>query len=202
MNQELIETEVKLYMADLAIVEKKLQELGAMLVKPRVFERNVRYEDAEKTLTGRDIVVRLRKDAKIRLTYKEPVNIPDQDGIRSRFEAEVEVSDYETMAVILQRLGYLPHLSYEKWRTTYTWDDVEVVLDEMPYGNFVEIEGRADEIRKAITALGLQDVPRYSVSYQVLFDRVKQRLGLDFQDLTFENFAGVVVAEQAFGDFD
>jgi len=32
-------------------------------------------------------------------------------------------------------------MMYEKYRTTFTIGSLEVVLDELPYGNFVEIEG-------------------------------------------------------------
>ena len=38
----------------------------------RVFERNVRYENDDKSLTDNGIVVRLRQDHRVRLTYKEP----------------------------------------------------------------------------------------------------------------------------------
>ena len=48
-------------------------------------------------------MLRLRKDEKVKLTYKADASV--ERGIVSRFEAEVEVSDFETMDVILKRLG-------------------------------------------------------------------------------------------------
>ena len=193
-----IETEAKLYLPDLSAVAQKLVRVGATLVKPRIFERNVRYENAGQSLTEQGIIVRLRQDSTVRLTYKGRSNIPVQDGISSRFEAEVEVSDFDTMSLILDRLGYFPHVIYEKWRATYQLNPVEVVLDELPFGNFVEIEGQADDIRQAITRLGLEDAPRFAISYLELFDHVKRTLDLDFQDLTFDNFHEITVSEQVF----
>lgn len=190
------ETETKLYYPDLGAVARNLLKAGAKLVTPRVFERNVRYENAAESLTDNGIVVRLRQDYRVRLTYKGPGQIAE--GIMQRYEAEVEVSDFEAMHAILLGLGYHPHMIYEKYRTTYALDETEIVLDEMPYGNFVEIEGEAAAIERVVQTLGLSDARRYGNSYTGLFEIVKLNLGLSFRDLTFEQFEGVDVPESAF----
>jgi len=196
----LIETEVKIAVADLDAIRQRLEAAGAALRAPRVFERNVRYEDAAGTLTPNDIVLRLRQDATARLTYKAP---PDADtalaeNVRTRFEAEVTVSDFDTMDIILRRLGFVPYVVYEKYRTTYRLGAAEVVLDEMPFGPFIEVEGTASAIDQALDALGLADALRILDSYLVLFERVKAALALDAHDLTFDNFAGVDVPPEVF----
>jgi adenylate cyclase class 2 len=196
MNNNYTETEVKLYVPYLEAVQARLETIGAELTAPRVYERNVRYDNAERTMTPAGIVLRLRQDTRARLTYK--ADGTEQNGIVSRFEAEVEVSDFDTMETILGRLGYTPYMIYEKYRTTYELDGAEIVLDEMPYGNFVEIEGDEGTIEKVINRLGLHKATRYDGSYAVLFERVRQALGLTFTDLTFANFKGVDVPESAF----
>lgn len=186
------ETEVKLYVPDLEAVKGRLEVVGAELIAARVYERNVRYEDAAKTLTNRGVTVRLRQDTRVRLTYKDSTSV--EDSISSRFEAEVEVNDFGVMETILGKLGYTPFLVYEKYRTTYALDGTEVVLDEMPYGNFVEIEGERTAIEAAIKQLNLENAARFGESYTRLFERVKQKSGLTFQDLTFANFEGIKVS--------
>jgi adenylate cyclase class 2 len=190
------ETEVKLYVPDLDAARARLQALDALLTVPRVYERNVRYENSARTLTASGIVVRLRQDTRTRLTYKE--GAAAANGIVSRTEIEVEVSDFAAMEAILARLGYFPHLVYEKYRTTFQLDNCEIVLDEMPYGSFVEIEGEAAAIETLIPRLGLESALRCTGSYMALFERVKQQLGLTFTDLTFANFAGIAVPASAF----
>lgn len=193
------ETEVKFYTPDLNAVAQQLDRLGAALTVPRVYERNVRYEDADKSLSGRGIVVRLRQDNRVWLTYKEPPSVrPAAHDVSHRFEAEVEVSDFDTMALILGRLGYHPHLIYEKYRTTYHMDAVEIVLDEMPFGHFIEIEGTPEDIDAVVQKLGLHGAPRILTNYIALFERVRQRLGLAFTDLTFANFAQIKVPGHLF----
>lgn len=201
-NNHNLEIEVKLFQPDLAIVAQRLEQLGAALTAPRIYERNVRFDTVDSALARADEVLRLRQDTRIRLTFKgaaEAAPNTAQNGIRARFEAELEVSDFDQMALILGRLGYHPVMIYEKYRTTYLIDGVEVVLDEMPYGNFVELEGESVEaIEAVITRLDLHETPRYSASYVLLFEFVKQNLTLTFTDLTFANFETIVVPKSAF----
>lgn len=193
-NNNLQEVEVKLYTPDLSVIQQSLDKLGATITKPRVYERNIRYENATQSFTEQGIVLRMRQDNDARLTYKTGKTI--ENGIVSRFEAEVIVSDFDTMGMILEQLGFAPHMIYEKYRTTYTLDDAEIVLDEMPYGNFTEIEADVKMIEHLITQLGLTDYRRITASYTQIFDFVKSRLVLDFNDLTFDNFAEIDVPEK------
>jgi adenylate cyclase class 2 len=194
-NNKLEETEVKLYTPDLAAVESALASLGASQAKARVFERNVRYENPQQDLTPQGIVLRLRQDSQAKLTYKASKGV--HNGITTRFEAEVVVSDFDTMDTLLKQLGFQPYMVYEKYRTTYTLGDAEIVLDEMPYGNFTEIEGTIETIEPLINQLNLDNTPRFVDSYTVIFDHVCANLGLGFHDLTFDNFAGVDVPHNA-----
>ena len=195
-NKNLQEVEAKLYTPDLLIIQQSLEELGATLTKPRIFERNIRYENATATFMKKGVVLRMRQDDVARLTYKSGKTV--DNGISKRFEAEVEVSDFDTMDTILRLLRFEPYMVYEKYRTTYSLNNAEIVLDEMPYGNFTEIEADVDEIESLISRLGLDDQPRMTASYTQIFEAVNKYLGLDFDDLTFANFDGIDVPEKAF----
>ena len=186
---DLRETEIKLHTPDLGTVRAALQGAGAELVKPRLFERNIRYEDAAGGLGAGGKVLRLRQDDRARLTFKQGDSF--EAGIARRFEAEVTVSDFETMDIILRRLGYEVALMYEKYRETWTLDGAEIVLDELPYGNFTEIEAEAAVIERLVERLGLDACRRMMGSYTDIFTELKARLGLGFRDLSFENFASV-----------
>jgi adenylate cyclase class 2 len=191
-----VENEVKIHVPDLDIVAARLVAAGAVLTAPRVFERNVRYENGDQTFSPQGIVLRLRQDARVRLTYKESGTV--KDGALERFEAEVTVDDFDTMDLILRRLGFQPFVVYEKYRTTYHLGAAEIVLDEMPYGHFIEIEAETSVIDATLSALGLQDSPRILMSYLNLFARVKTALGLSCHDLTFANFDGITVPPEIF----
>ncbi|RMG71741.1 MAG: CYTH domain-containing protein [Chloroflexi bacterium] len=192
-----LETEIKLLVDDLNIVHQRLIAVGARLIKPRVFERNIRYENADNTMTKQHKLIRLRVDDRVRLTYKEPA--PQRDEVTTtRLELEVTVDDFDTMDLILRKMGYHPYLIYEKFRTTYELYKAEIVLDELPYGSFVEVEGEPQIIQQVIDTLQLNKARRFKTNYVTLFERVKQYLALDCQDLLFANFEGVQVPLSAF----
>jgi adenylate cyclase, class 2 len=195
------ETEVKLYVPELDALKARLEHQGAELTAPRVFERNVRYDRADKQLYTRRAVLRLRQDTRVRLTYKEDPPEPQASGVgKTRTEIELEVADFDAMQTILDKLGYQPYMVYEKYRTTYELDEAEITLDEMPFGNFAEIEGTQEAIGRLLPRLELADAPQFGVSYTLLFDRVRAALRLDFTDLTFDNFRNIEVPFSAFAE--
>jgi adenylate cyclase class 2 len=89
---------------------------------------------------------------------------------------------------------------YEKHRTTYAIRNVLVVLDEMPYGNFLEIEGPdAESIKQVAEDLRLKWEARCTESYVMLFDHLIKKHGLKIKHLSFEEFAGKTFTAE---DFD
>jgi adenylate cyclase class 2 len=189
------EVEAKVYHADLDGLRQRLEALGAVLSAQRILERNWRY--VSPALQG-EYVLRLRQDSRARLTYKEGA-AATTDGHLTRLELETEVGDFETMHAILEKLGFHVALIYEKYRTTYTWQGAEIVLDELPYGSFVEVEGDSTTIERVLSALGLEASPRLTASYVTLFEQVKVALNLNLRDLTFSAFDGVDVPSALFG---
>jgi adenylate cyclase, class 2 len=192
------ELEVKFYVTDLSAVEARLQDLGAHLSLPRILEVNLRFDTPDNELGKSLRVLRLRQDAIARLTYKGPAS--GLGGARLRQELEFEVSDFAVARAFLEALGYQVMMIYEKYRAAYDLDNVEVSLDELPYGTFVEIEGPDPVAIQAVTRqLGLDWGATIPASYTVLFDQVKARLSLPFRDLSFENFKDLLVTPADLG---
>jgi adenylate cyclase class 2 len=166
------EVEAKFPVRSLETVRKRLEQAGAVLEAPRVHEVNLRFDTPEGTLTRERRVLRLRRDSRAVLTYKGAAQ-PGQE-VSVRQEIEVEVSDFEAARRLLEALGYRVSTMYEKYRTTYRLMDAHVVLDEMPFGNFVEIEGEnAEKIHAIASVLGLRWEARVAESYLGLFERVR-----------------------------
>jgi adenylate cyclase class 2 len=187
------ELEVKFYVRDLLPFENRLIELGAILQQPRTHEINLRFDTQDQSLTRSYKVLRLRQDQQARLTYKGPGEL--MEGVRARREIEFSVSDFKAARSFLEALGYQVSFMYEKFRTTYDLDNVLVTLDEMPYGNFLELEG-PDPRSILLTSkkLALLWETRIVDSYTLLFDRLRQNLKLTFRDLNFANFEGLLIS--------
>ena len=121
------------------------------------------------------------------MTFKGPSVV--EAGVRDRLEIEFVVSDFYAARSLIEALGYRIVMTYEKYRAMYHLDDVTVTLDEMPYGNFAEIEGPdAESLRQVNQQLGLDWNAAVPQSYSEIFARLKQVRGWDFRDLSFENF--------------
>lgn len=195
MSPEKLEVEVKFYVPDLAAFRERLLSAGATLHKPRIYERNVRYDNAWEGLRRKGQLLRLRQDTAVRLTFKGVAHNDDNPALEAkvREELEIGIDDFDTAATILERLGFEAKQVYEKYRETFHLGPVEVVLDQMPFGNFVELEGDEPAIREAAGHLGLDWQRRILDNYLMLFGRLKEHHHLPFDDLTFANLTGLNV---------
>ncbi len=186
------EIEVKFYIQDLKGVETRLRGLGAQLVQSRTLETNIRFDLPDGRFRSEGRVLRLRQDTEARLTYKGAGK--KEQGILSREEIEFVVENFEKAQRFLEALGYQKLTFYEKYRTIYKLDETLIMLDELPYGSFLEIEGENDRsIRAVADRLGLNWETAVGTSYLALFERLRQILQLSFEDLSFANFAGMTV---------
>jgi adenylate cyclase class 2 len=187
-----LETEAKFFVLDLSRIEARLRQIGAGLVQPRTYEINYRFDTPGQDLRRTGKVLRLRKDNLARLTFKGTSN--RREGVLSREEIEFVVEDFEKARQFLEALGYEMLLLYEKYRTTYKLVDTHIMLDEVPYGNFVEIEGLdISSIKQAANSLSLRWEAAVSASYHALFERLAQTRALDRTKMIFTAFQDLEV---------
>ena len=181
-----LEIEVKFLLTDIETVKKAIIGLGA---KPgaRVFETNIRYEDAATSFIQRKMLLRLRTDTKTTLTLKSQPPESDPD-FKVHRELEVEVSDFNTMDAILKDLGYHQAQRYDKWRQTFKLNDTSLCIDSLPFGTFLEIEGPKTTIPDLARRIGMLWQRRILHNYLQLFEMLKQIHNLPFRDVTFDNF--------------
>lgn len=185
------ETEVKFFVKDLARVEMRLRELKAHLIQARVHEVNLRFDTPNGDLRQELKVLRLRNDTEAKFTFKGP-NDERNDGVLSRKEIEFSVSSFDAAKEFLEALGFTVVAFYEKYRATYEVEDVHVMLDELPYGNFVEIEGEdVNTLRTVAELLGLRWNSSVNAGYLVLFDRIAMKYELTAGQLSFEALKGL-----------
>ena len=197
MSESNQEIEVKFYVRDLDRIITRLHELEARLIQRRVLETNLRFDLPDGSLRSAGRVLRLRRDTEARFTYKGPST--NEQGVLSRTEIEFTVGDFEKAKEFMEALGYQKLLYYDKYRTTYALPQTSevwahIMLDELPYGNFVEIEGKSTEMIRAIAdQLNLNWDTAIGTSYTALFERARKTLRFVFRDLSFENFADTEV---------
>jgi adenylate cyclase class 2 len=150
----------------------------------------LRFDTGDQRLRNLRHVLRLRKDTQNILTFKGAAESGKLVSIRQ--EIEVVVDDFETTRTLLEGLGYEVIMEYEKFRTTYSLLDTLVVLDELPYGDFIEIEGPdGKSIQKVARNLNLNWKARVMTSYTYLFEALRMgRPELEGKQLTFKDLKG------------
>ena len=191
------EREVKFYIDDPQWISTQLKSIGAEIKKERVHEYNLRFDTTDQNLRFHHQVLRLRKDSAIHLTYKGASDSTAE--VADREELEVTVSDFDTTRFILERLGFQAFMVYEKYRTTFTYKECEIVLDQLPFGHFIEIEGISSaEIKETADDLGLDWEKRITASYLELFLNLKRNRNLNISNIEFSEFQGMVFTESDF----
>jgi adenylate cyclase, class 2 len=192
------EIEAKFFIQDLGKLELRLQELKAQLIQPRTHEINLRFDSAGDELRSSFRVLRLRQDDKARLTFKGP-SVEQAGGILSRREIEFVVEDFEKARAFLEALGYSVIVFYEKFRATYKLNHTHIMLDELPYGQFIEIEGEnAEEIHQVADLLGINWNVMVKAGYHALFEKVAQKYNLESSQLSFAALEKVKITAEDF----
>jgi len=159
-----IEKKYRLTEEQREFVLRRLPTIGATLVREE-FEENTLYSgggvDVERS------VLRLRRvgDCAI-LTYKK--RFPGSSSIKHQSEDETEVDDPDAMDAILEALGFEPAMVYEKRRKTWDLRRAEVVIDELPFGLFMEIEGKESDIASIEAELAIKGLEAENSTYPQL----------------------------------
>jgi len=131
-----------------------LRQAGASRIGT-VREINTLFDSIDDALRLSGRVLRLRwldRQHSI-LTFKGPATF--REGVKTREETELHLTDREAMTGILNGLGFSASLEYRKTRESWDLGGAAVALDTLAFGRFVEIEGTEDQIRRAAERLGL-----------------------------------------------
>ena len=192
------EREIKFYIQDLEGIAERLHVCGADLTRSRTLEINLRLDTPAHDLYKTGRLLRLRQDDRARVTFKENARV--EGGVIARTEFELTVDDFAAAQKLFEALGYQVVVSYEKYRRVYRLGDVEVVLDEMPFGNFVEIEAPNNILIEGVAQmLGLDWSRGIATNYLGLFEIARSSRKFTFNDLSFENFRDLTIQPEDMG---
>ena len=180
------ETEVKIRIADVKDVQRRLRKIGFRLRRSRSLEDNTLFDTPDRKLRRVRSILRLRHYGRQWvLTYK---GTPSSDRLyKSRVEIETEIEKPQALRSIFAVLGLQPVFRYQKYRCHYAPPSRkgdqgnlrntalrkaapgEIVLDETPIGDFLELEGSRRWIDRVARQLGYSQRDYSSSSYGALY---------------------------------
>lgn len=168
-----IESEVKIRVADLAVVRASLEASDAVLDMVATHEHNLVFDAADGALKAARQVLRLRRYGEAStLTFKGPKRM--EGTVKIRAEHETVVLDHQATKAVLEALGYRVARAYEKTREVWSLGAVQVVLDHTPVGEYVELEGPVADLEPLALRLGLDLNDAVTGSYLELWEDARQ----------------------------
>lgn len=178
-----IETEIKFEVKNIRDLKKKLKVIGAKEIE-RYFEYNLALDTKEGKLNKSKVLLRLRRAAgKVILGYKR--KIPSLK-YKQEEEIEVEVSDFEKIKKLFEKLGFCKSFIYEKVREVYHYKNTEIVVDKLPFGTYLEIEGKERDIKTVIDKLGLDIKQGLTDTYRKLYKQYCKKKRIKPKDIVFK----------------
>ncbi|MFN3412677.1 MAG: class IV adenylate cyclase [Thermoanaerobaculum sp.] len=166
------EEELKFTVPSLVTLRARLLEFGWQPSKGPILEENWVLDDRKGNLRQRGCLLRVRRWGEQKtLTFKGPARF--RRGVKEREELEVAVSDEQVVLSILASLGFAVAFRYQKLREELVAGVVKASLDSTPMGDFLELEGPGEEIRRTAAALGLVPEQALTGSYLELWQKFR-----------------------------
>jgi predicted adenylyl cyclase CyaB len=170
-----IEKKYRLTKAQRQAIEKRLRQMSITPGEVE-FEENSIYRGGRLDLGG--CALRLRRvNGRAILTFKQ--RFPSKSPIKYQQEEETRVDDAGAAHAILTALGYRLGLVYEKRRIHWNVGKAKLVIDELPFGLFMEIEASEKLIRQVEKKVGADKLPAVMDTYPSLAAKFgKNRKGI------------------------
>jgi len=168
-----IEKKYRLTAEQRSALIRQLRDVGAQ-DEGEELEENTLYEGGPIDFNRN--VLRLRRIGETAvLTYKERLSVGSH--AKHQREEETKIGNAEAMRSILEAIGFIARLVYEKRRQTWLLGETEIVIDELPFGLFMEIEGTEEGILAVEHELGIEDLQMESSTYPQLTRKLGTLVG-------------------------
>ncbi len=171
MNKNNQEIEIKIKITDSEALFRKALSLGGQELKDKEgLETDVMYDDGNGFFDSHKVLrIRTAPFGNL-LTYKEKNQVSDNDNFLVRTEIETFIDDPKAMDLIIQKLGFVPHVTKQKYVRKIKIDDLILEFHKLPFiENFIEIEGEKNQIISLLKKLGLDESQGIGRDYSTLF---------------------------------
>ncbi len=201
-----MEYEVRFYkpFEEIEGVIKKLNSIRELKKSDRTYEKTIQYNHCDpkfdfytKEVDGR-FRIRVSKNnnsSKCKVSWKRrlPSTIFGLVNAEEEKELTIKIEEYENLIFIIENvMNFKIVESYERYRTTYSNDEVEIAVDEYPFGVALEIESKTEEnpaqiINYWVGTLGLNIDDSYRLSWDDKYQELCKAQNIEcFSEVTFE----------------
>ncbi len=201
-----MEYEVRFYFSKDSLKDliSKLKNIKELTMNDRCYEKTIQYDHPCKnnSFYSKEIDGRFRfritksdKISKCKISWKKRLSDTTKSDINKEEEIEVNVdyNDYNNLISILENILKMKRIeSYERYRTTFTNSDVEISIDEYPFGIALEIESKSEKnnpdiIKYFVDILNLNIKDAYRLSFDDKYSSLCKEQNIKYyKDITFD----------------
>lgn len=202
-----MEYEVRFYYEseELKNILKGLKGKSSLQEQPRTYEKTIQYNHSDerfdfysKEIDGR---FRLRisannNETKCKLSWKRRLKATTETEVNKEEEKEVRINpnDIDNFLFIISNVMHFTTVeSYERYRTVFENDEVEISVDEYPFGVCVEVENKSttknpeDVVKNWVNRIGLNINEAYRLSWDDKYLELCEEQGIErFNEVTFD----------------
>lgn len=166
------EKQVKYKINNFDYISKRLIEIEAIFIGG-FMEKTIRYDNDDLKYSNNGIFIRTKSGMKNVLTLKE---IPTDSSNTSfeRITTEIEVDNINKIGYILEKMGLTKKFIMEKYRLFFKYDNVDILIDELPFGIYLEIKGEDNEINRVTKMLNIDEADLIKMTYWDIYDKIKK----------------------------
>lgn len=184
---------------------KRIREEISLEEKPRTYEKTVQYNHCDKRFDfySKEIDGRFRlrissndNETKCKLSWKRRLKSTTETEVNKEEEKEVRINseDIDNFLFIINNVMHFKTVeSYERYRTVFENDEIEISVDEYPFGVCVEIENKSktrnpdDVVKEWVNRIGLSINDAYRLSWDDKYLELCEEQGIErFNEVTFD----------------
>lgn len=202
-----MEYEVRYYFSSKKLNEilSKLKNVENLQMSERCYEKTSQFDhcNEENSFYSKDIDGRFRvrvtkggNISKCKISWKRRVKSTTSTDVNKEEEVELTIKydEYENLMFIIKNVLKMKSIeSYERYRTIFTNDDIEISVDEYPFGIALEIENKSNDkdpelvVKYWTEILGLNIKDAYRLSWDDKYTELCKEQGIErFNHVTFD----------------
>lgn len=202
-----MEYEVRFYypISKKKAIMEHIQKLDDLKIGKRKYEKTIQYDHPctefsfySKEIDGR-FRIRVTKgddEAKCKISWKRRLKTTTEDKVNKEEEVElnIEYVEYENLMFLINKVLKMKCVeSYERYRTTIYNEEIEIALDEYPFGLALEIENKSLDkdpqlvVEQWVVKLNLDINQAYRLSWDDKYTELCKEQGVEhYSHVTFE----------------
>lgn len=184
---------------------KNIEKIESLNKKECRYEKTCQYDHPMKEMTfyskeidGRFRVRRSNSDnySKCILSWKRRLPDTRKDNVNKEEEVELTIKDdeYDNLIFIIEDVLKMKLVeSYERYRTIYENNEIEIAIDEYPFGVAIEIENKSNDsnpkeiVNKWTKKIGIDIKDAYRLSWDDKYSELcKEQNIIRYNHVTFD----------------